>query len=137
MIMRNKFYGRVMQQLNLIESNQTSPDVPTPTGATYSEAPNQDQSREERTGQDPNDSSVKTETKSSPWITNVFPPTVKASQIKFNLPDNPEAQKEIVNAFGFVPIIWYNSFQIETSDVQFLQLSENGKFTTIKNNFQG
>ena len=128
----NLFYGRVMQQLNLIEDTEAGP-VP-PLGATSSTPDNnaQDQSREERTGEDPNSSSSKTQGEVKSNIINAFPPTLKAKEIKFNLPPQKDQQKEIAESLGNFPFLWYNAYQIDYKDISYLRLSTSGNLPSIK-----
>lgn len=58
--------------------------------------------------------------------------TVYPSQIKFNLPAGDDVQKEIASGLGNLPFVWYNSYQIETNDIQFLTIYNNGIVPCIK-----
>jgi len=135
----NKFYGRVMQQLNLIEATEAGPvagGATASTGpATSGQAPTestQDQSREERTGEDPNSSSPKTEGEIKSNIINVFQATLKAKEIKFDLPPQKDQQKETAESLGNFPFIWYNAYQIEYTDISYFKLSTNNNLPSIK-----
>ena len=131
----NLFYSRVMQQLNLIENTDgtTQGSAASPSQGATSSQPTQDQSREERTGQDPNSSANKTPDQATrPDIINIFQPTVKAKQIKFDLPPQEDQQKEIAQSLGNIPFVWYNAYQIHQSDIDFLQVSTDGNLPQIK-----
>ena len=127
----NLFYARVMQQLNLIENTEVPPVTQGASASSYPDTTTQDQSREERTGQDPNSSKSKDQV-SKPGIENIFQPTIKAKQIKFDLPPQEDQQKEIAESLGNIPFVWYNAYQIHQSDIDFLQVSTNGNLPQVK-----
>jgi len=127
------FYGRVMQQLNLIETTEAGPITPGSTASSYPDTSTQEDGREQRTGQDPNDSTQKTDNgKPTPWITNIFQPSIKPKQIKFDLPPQPDQQKEIAQSLGNIPFVWYNGIQIHQTDISFLQVSTGSELPMVK-----
>jgi predicted chitinase len=127
----NQFYGRIMQQLNLIEdsslnSDGSDDDIESDSATSN----NQDDSREERSGDDP--SKNRSNNTITPNIINRFPPLLKAKQIKFDLPPHEDQQKEIAKSLGNIPFVWYNSYQINYNDIDFLQLYTSNNLPSVK-----
>ena len=65
-------------------------------------------------------------------IINIFEPTIKAAPIKFNLPPQEDQQKEIAQSLGNIPFVWYNSYQINQKEIDFLQLSTSNNIPMVK-----
>jgi predicted chitinase len=96
------------------------------------EAP-QEQSREERTGENPNGSTEKSPDRpTTPGITNVFPPQTQARQIKFDATTDEETQRQTKESLGNFPFIWYNAYQIVVSDISYFQLHMSNNLPTVK-----
>lgn len=95
-------------------------------------------SRAERTGQDPNSSNTSTQKQEPPKtnVVNITQPTIKAKEIKFELPPQEDQKKEIALSFGNLPFIWYNSYQIHQKDIEYFQLSTTGNLPRIVMNFR-
>jgi predicted chitinase len=110
-----------------IGPSQSNGPINTPT------EPTQEQSREERTGQDPNNTENKEPTK--PSIINVFEPTIKPKTIKYDLPPQKDQQQEIAQSLGNIPLVWYNSYQIEAQNISYFQLNTTNNLPTIKLSF--
>lgn len=129
------FYGRVMQQLNLIESleDPNATNIGASASVTPVEPPTQEVSREERTNEDPNSNNTeKNNSGKIPGITNIFPPTIKPSPIKFNLPPQKDIQNEIAYDLGNFPFVWYNAYQIAYKDISFFQLYTSNNMPCMK-----
>ena len=126
----NLFYARVMQQLNLIENTQAGPIQAGVTASSYQDTSTQEMSRSERTGQDPNDGSQKNGNGILPGIVNIFPTTIKLDPIKFDAP--PEQLGEVAQSLGNFPFVWYNAYQIEFTDISFLQISTSENIPSIR-----
>ncbi len=122
------------QQIANIGPSQSNADGPTATIP-----PQEEQiSRAERTGQDPNTSNSNTEKQEppKPSIVNISQPSIKAKEIKFDLPPQEDQRKEIALSFGNIPFIWYNSYQIHQRDIEYFQLSTSGNLPKISINFR-
>lgn len=126
------FYGRIMQQLNLIEGIEIKSNVGATASVTNDNTQTQNEGREERTSEDINNSSSKSQTSSTPGITNKFQPTIKPSEIKFNVPKEKDVQDEILQSLGNFPFIWYNSYQVNVGDIDFFQLFTVDNLPAIK-----
>lgn len=50
-------------------------------------------------------------------IENIFPATIKPPQIQIPAPLSEEQKKEFVRGMGFLPIIWYNNYQIDADNI--------------------
>jgi predicted chitinase len=50
-------------------------------------------------------------------IENIFPATIKPSQIQIPAPLSEAQKKEFVRGMGFLPVIWYNNYQIDVDNV--------------------
>lgn len=109
-------------------SQSSGPVNSTPTGTE------QDQSRQERTGQDPNNTEKKEPLK--PSIINIFEPTIKPKSIKFDLPPQQDQQLEIAQSLGNIPLVWYNSYQIEAQNISYFQLNTVDNLPTLKLSFE-
>lgn len=131
------FYGRVMQQLNLIESTEAG-SVTTSAGPTQYPETEQNQGREERTGEDPNRNvgSVNNNTDGKVLtMENKFPATIKPTPIKMDIPPEKDQQQEIAQNLGNFPFVWYNAYQIETNNISFFQLFISEGIPTVKISF--
>jgi predicted chitinase/N-acetyl-anhydromuramyl-L-alanine amidase AmpD len=102
-------------------------------GSLNAPAEGDSQSRSER-GSSRSNSSGATDT-SAPNIRNIVEAKRKAKQISFELPPQKDQQQEIALNFGKIPMIWYNSYQIKPSDIQFINLSTVGIIPTLKITF--
>jgi hypothetical protein len=99
------------------DPNQAEQTTPTQTDE-------QEQSREERTGENPNENETKAEdVEKTKGIKNVFPNEKKPKDISFKLPPDEAYQKEFVESFGNLPFLWYNAYQIEYNHIMSLELS--------------
>jgi predicted chitinase len=107
--------------------------TPASTGTVDNPAEGDSQSRSERGGSRRNSSSVVDN--SAPNIRNIVEAKKKAKQISFKVPPQKDQQQEIVLNFGKIPMIWYNSYQIKPSDIQFINLSTVGVVPTLKITF--
>jgi hypothetical protein len=130
------FYSRVMQQLNLIESSEAGGVVVAEPGPTnYQDSPNPEDSRLERTGEDPNQG-VGAENRNSAGkfqtLVNVIPTKIKPDPIRMNTPPQKDVQSEISQGLGNLPFVWYNNYQIELPDITFFQLYINNNLPTLK-----
>lgn len=91
----------------------------------------QDQSRAERTGEDPERSNrEKNQSGILPTIITIFPSTIKLDPIKFSAP--PEQLQEIAESLGNFPFVWYNSYQIEFTAISFFQISTRDNIPALK-----
>jgi hypothetical protein len=133
------FYGRVMQQLSLIDKtppDNTSNDAQQPQQSLTTPPPSsgQDTGREERTGQDPNSTNQNQQQgKKTPGISNIFGPSLSPSPITFETnTKTPTEDNEMVKGTGFLPFIWYNGYQIDTDDIDYFSLYNDGMLPSIK-----
>lgn len=132
----DQFYARVMQQLSLIESNDVGEVVSAnPTSNSYPDDSTQDESRSQRTGEDPTQdkggNNKNTQGKIT-TLTNVIPAKIKADPIRMNIPPQKDVQAEIAQSLGNFPFVWYNAYQIEVNDIQFFQLYISNNLPTLK-----
>ena len=81
--------------------------------------------------QSPQDASKKNIT--APGIVNIFAPTIKPDSINIYTTTNnnnsgtpPQTTNEVANGLGNLPVVWYNSYQIDTNNVKFLSLYDDG-----------
>lgn len=65
-------------------------------------------------------------------ISVVFENTYYPETISFELTNNPELDKDTLLSTGYLPFIWYNSYQIEYEDIEYFQLSHSGIIPVIK-----
>lgn len=68
-------------------------------------------------------------------IKNLVPTKLKAREIRFQLPPQPDTQKDIAINFAKFPFVWYNSYQIAERDIKFLYLSTTSGIPTLKLSF--
>lgn len=50
-------------------------------------------------------------------IENLFPATVKPSQIEIPAPLTENQKKEFIRGMGFLPVVWYNKYQISAENI--------------------
>lgn len=134
-----KMLDRTMQQLDLISKSdilatasqsgstqssgtQSSPDSPS----------SNNQGRAARSGQDLDAQSNNNVSGNLTGITNIFGPTIYPDAIQFNAPDGQDVQKEILQGLGTFPFIWYNSYQIDITDIDFFSLYHDDDIPCIK-----
>jgi hypothetical protein len=117
------------------EPSLTSP--PPGEEQVQPETDEQDQGRDERTGQNPNANQQRPEdiekTKS---IRNIFPNQKKAREIQIELPPDENYQKEFVESLGNLPLVWYNMVQVEPDDIISFELSYVDNLPTVKVKFK-
>ena len=63
---------------------------------------------------------------SSDGIVNLFQPTIMPTTIFIPTPDDPKQKREITVGLGYVPVVFYNSVQIDYQDVSFLSIYFDG-----------
>jgi predicted chitinase len=73
---------------------------------------------------------------SPPEVRNIVESKKKAKKISFEIPPDPEVKKQIVTNFGKIPILWYNSYQIQTEDIKYLCLYSENSVPTLKATFR-
>jgi len=130
--------------LYLLNSNQTTTTSTTTstttvapistTGSTAS-TPSQPQSqpevgRQERTGENPNSQNNQRQT--SPYISNIFKNTYSPEPIKMNFPADSKSQQEAASNTGYLPFVWYNTYQISYTDIQYFLLTHDGVTPVVK-----
>ena len=87
--------------------------------------------RQERTGESPNDA-TKNQTASPPGISNIFKNTFGPTPIELNFPADTSSKQEVASNTGFLPFVWYNTYQISYTDISFFQLSTDGLMPVVK-----
>ena len=87
--------------------------------------------RQERTGESPNDA-TKNQTASPPGITNIFKNTFSPTPIELSFPADTSSKQEVASNTGFLPFVWYNTYQISYTDISFFQLSTDGLMPVVK-----
>jgi hypothetical protein len=88
-------------------------------------------SRQERTGESPNDV-TKNQTVSPPGITNIFKNTFAPKPIQLSFLADTSSKQEVASNTGFLPFVWYNSYQISYTDISFFQLATDGLMPVVK-----
>ena len=98
---------------------------------------NQEQGREERTSENINSTSNNNPQgeQVSPGVKSIFGNEIKAEKISFDTPANESERQEIAESLGVLPFLWYNSYQIDYVDIQFLELSISNGLPTLKTTF--
>ena len=71
----------------------------------------------------------------SSGIVNIFQATSYPISITFSSPTLPQVQDEISSGLGYIPFVWYNAYQINSEDIQFLSLYDDGIAPCMKLNF--
>lgn len=62
----------------------------------------------------------------TPGIVNIFPPSLSPNQISFNFNAEEQTKEELANGYGFIPLVWYNTYQIDADDIKYLSLFNDG-----------
>jgi len=63
---------------------------------------------------------------STDGIVNLFPPTIIPTTISIPTPDDVKQKRELTVGLGYVPVIFYNTFQIDFQDVSFFSIYFDG-----------
>lgn len=73
----------------------------------------------------------------SPGIVNIFPATIKPDDISIISTNTaaPQTVNEMANGMGYLPIVWYNAYQIDLENIQFLSLYDDGIAPCMKLSF--
>lgn len=71
----------------------------------------------------------------SPGIVNIFKSSINPPEIIMNTPDIAEAKKERSEGLGYIPFVWYNAYQIDAENIQFLSLYDDGSAPAMKLGF--
>ncbi len=67
-----------------------------------------------------------------PGLTNIIPPTIKVSPIKFDIDGESNNYKgELAANLGWKPFVWYNGYQISDKDIRYFSLYNDGIFPTV------
>ena len=121
------------------QSTSSSPDntddtlQPPPQEQTPQEVDSQDQSRTERTGEDPNANKDKgQDIEKTKSIKPIFPAQKKAREIRLALPPDDNYKKEYSESFGNFPVLWYGTAQIDYTDIISLELYYQDNLPTLK-----
>lgn len=126
-------------QSDVLAATQSTPP-PSQLGSTQSVTNpetgvvDQEKSRGEIPGQEQNSSNEQTQ-KTSPSpksIIQIVEPKLKGAIMKFDVTDEKSVKKDVVENLGNIPIIYYNSYQIDFKDIDFFQLYTGGNLPTIK-----
>jgi predicted chitinase len=127
-----------------VESDNVDTNTPDPTpeqefedNLNETSTSNQEQGREERTSENINSTSNNNPAGDpvSPGVQNVIKNEIKAKKIAFDTPANESEREEIAESLGVLPFLWYNSYQIDYIDIQFLELSISNGLPTLKTTF--
>lgn len=71
----------------------------------------------------------------SPGIVNIFKTSITPPNINISTPDIAEAKNERMSGLGFIPLVWYNAYQIDAEDIQYLSLYDDGSAPAMKLGF--
>jgi len=102
--------------------------------ATSSVIP-QENSRGEIINQNSNQSQDGRNNITSPGIVNIFKSTITPPDINIPTPNVSEAKKERMDGLGFIPLVWYNAYQIDAENIQYLSLYDDGSAPAMKLGF--
>lgn len=62
----------------------------------------------------------------SPGIVNLFQTNISPSQISFNFNAEEQTKEELANGYGYIPLVWYNAYQIDAENIKYLSLFNDG-----------
>lgn len=109
-VFENRFY----QQLNLLLNRE--PDALPPEandGATETQnTSNELQTNENANTQEPTPQNYPDDLPKVEGLTNFFRPSIQIDPIKFDMPADPAVQENLSNTVGYVPFVWYYSYQL-------------------------
>lgn len=124
-----------LKKYKIITSQEQS--IATSLGASASQAPiGQEVSRGDlnNSGEDKSQDSQKNQIIGD-GIVNIFRTKLLPDQIKISTPIPSEKQKEFINLVGFLPLIWYNAYQIDIEDVQYFGITYEGILPVLNMTF--
>lgn len=102
----------------------------TTTLSTNLNNQNQSTGRQERTGEDPNSQNNQRQT--PPYINTIFKNTYNPEPIKMSFQADRKSQEEVASNTGYLPFVWYNTYQISYSDIQYFLLTHDGVIPVVK-----
>lgn len=103
--------------------------VTTSTTTTTTTLPNGVISQESSRGDIINTNESGTTTKNNittPGIVNIFPPSLTPNQISFSFNAEEQTREELSNGYGYIPLVWYNAYQIDAENIRYLSLFNDG-----------
>jgi hypothetical protein len=62
----------------------------------------------------------------TPGIVNIFQPSLSPNQISFNFNAEEQTKEEVANGYGYIPLVWYNAYQIDAENIRYLSLFNDG-----------
>lgn len=71
-----------------------------------------------------------------PGISVVDKPTIVVPPIHIDVPGSDQDKKELSTGLGYLPIVWYNGYQIDTRDLRYFALYHDGFIPKIKITFR-
>lgn len=128
------YFARLNDALSSGETTTTTTISSSTTTTTTVLTDNQSTGRQERTGEDPNNN--KNQRQSPPHINNIFKNSYNPESIKMNFPADKRSLEEVASSTGYLPFIWYNSYQISYTDIQYFILTHDGVIPVVKMIFQ-
>ena len=130
---------KLPETIPLTAPTGATPSGATPSGATPSDSqsavdPNtgtvaQENSRGDVQGQSP---STEKQQLNPRFITQILEPKLKGGEIRVTLNNQEDFKREVAKNFGYLPVIYYGSYQIEYRDIEFFQLFTQNNLPTIK-----
>lgn len=119
---------RYILKSNNVQTTSTTTTTTTLPGGVVS----QEQSRQEvyQTNQTTQSNSVPIK-----GIINIFKTTITPQTIDILVPDAEPTKKEMANGLGYIPVVWYNSYQIDAENIDFLSIYYDGMIPCMKLSF--
>lgn len=118
-----------------ITATQSATSITTTTTTLPNGIIPQETSRGEIVDQNKSESNTSKNNITNNGIVNIFKATLKPNEISFNFSNNEKTKEEIKNGLGYIPIVWYNAYQIDAENIQYLSLFDDGIAPTLKLNF--
>jgi hypothetical protein len=125
------------QTLPPVQPSITSENQNPSASNTPVQTDEQPQSREQRTGQNPEQNTNKSNSpERTKFIKPIFEPKKKPNKIKFELPPDKAYQDEFSESLGNFPFLWYNAYQIEYNHILNLKLFYDNNIPTLNVTFK-
>lgn len=71
----------------------------------------------------------------TPGIKNIIPTTIKPQEIQITTPDDENYASEFMSGLGYMPIVWYNAYQIDAQLIEVMTIYYDGILPALKFSF--
>jgi lysozyme family protein len=114
---------------------EVTPDAITQTTGLTGSNPEQAISRGETNNSYQNSEKSSKNNLTSSGLTNIFKTVLTPGEINIPTVDTEQTKNEIATGLGYIPLLWYNAYQIDVNDIKYLSLYDDGIAPALKVSF--